>query len=30
MFFLHNNKMNKFRGGMNRIPVQQLSLCKTA
>lgn len=24
--FLHNNKMNKFRTGINRIPAQQLSL----
>lgn len=23
---LHNNKMNKFRTGTNRIPAQQLSL----
>jgi len=26
MYFLHNNKMNKFRTGINRIPAQQLSL----
>lgn len=26
MYFLHNNKMNKFRTGINRIPAQQLSV----
>lgn len=30
MYFLHNNKMNKFRTGINRIPAQQLSVSKSA